>query len=54
MELNFAASNRGECGSSQTGDLAQEFFQGFLVFRSNVFWNDVFWSGCFRRQWVRR
>src|SRR4029077_3366209 len=37
MELNFATDDGGEGCSGQAGDLSQEFFQGFLVFRSDVF-----------------
>jgi hypothetical protein len=45
MELNFAASDRGEGGGGQAGDLAQELFQGFLVFSADGFGGAAFGSG---------
>src|ERR1700676_1629698 len=45
MELNFAAGGRGEGGGGQAGNLAQEFFQGLFVLRSDVFGAGVFSSG---------
>ena len=42
MELDFAAGGRGEGGGGQAGDLAEEFFQGCFIFRSDVFGGDVF------------
>lgn len=47
MELDFATDGGSEGGSGQAGDLPQEFFQGFLVFRSDVFRGDVFGSDAF-------
>ncbi len=51
MKLNFAAGGCCECGRGQAGDLAQEFFEGFFLFR--VVQSNLFGSRLFRRRRLR-